>query len=142
SAGAEPGPIALTLAWQPGELAVEAKHCNGCGQCRTELPGQRMCPVFRGTHGEDGTPRAKANLLRELLLRQANGLQLASEEVRAVADLCVHCKMCASECPAQVNVPKLMLESKAANVAEHGIGRGDWFFTRLEDVLRWGSAVS
>src|SRR5207247_1162959 len=72
----------------------------------------------------------------------ADGLPLGAEEVRAVADLCVNCKMCASECPARLNIPKLMLETKAANVAEHGIDRADWFFTRLEEVLRWGSAAS
>ena len=54
----------------------EPSHCNGCGQCRTELPGQRMCPIFRATHAEAATPRAKANLLRHLLQQSADGLQL------------------------------------------------------------------
>ena len=35
-----------------------------------------------------------------------------------------------------------MLETKAANVAEHGMDGPDWFFSRLEGVLRWGSGVS
>ncbi|MBI3823070.1 MAG: FAD-binding protein [Planctomycetes bacterium] len=130
------------LHWQSDEPVLEANHCNGCGQCRTELPGQRMCPIFRATHREDATPRAKANLLRDLLKQSANGLQVSSEEVRTVADLCVNCKMCASECPAHLQIPKLMLEAKAANVAEHGLDRIDWFFARIEEVLRWGSAVS
>ncbi|MSQ95171.1 MAG: FAD-binding oxidoreductase [Gemmataceae bacterium] len=134
--------LPLSLAWQPEAILLEANHCNGCGQCRTESPGQRMCPIFRATHSEDASPRAKANLLRDLLQQQANGLQLSSEEVRTVADLCVHCKMCATECPASVNIPKLMLEAKAANVAEHGMDRSDWFFARLEHVLRWGSGAS
>jgi Fe-S oxidoreductase/FAD/FMN-containing dehydrogenase len=134
--------LTLSLHWHPDEMLLEATHCNGCGQCRTELPGQRMCPIFRATQGEDATPRAKANLLRDLLQQPANGLQLSSEEVRTVADLCVNCKMCAAECPAHLNIPKLMLEAKAANVAEHGMDRTDWFFARLEHVLRWGSAVS
>jgi FAD/FMN-containing dehydrogenase/Fe-S oxidoreductase len=139
---AEKSAVTLSLHWQPGEMLLEANHCNGCGQCRTELPGQRMCPIFRATHAEDATPRAKANLLRDLLQQQANGLQLSSEAVRTVADLCVNCKMCEPECPAHLNIPKLMLEAKAANVAEHGMDSTDWFFARLENVLRWGSAVS
>jgi Fe-S oxidoreductase len=81
-------------------------------------------------------------LLRDLLQRSGDGVPLGSEDVRAVADLCVHCKMCEVECPAHVNIPKLMLEAKAANVAAHGMNRPDWFFSRLEDVLRWGSALS
>jgi FAD/FMN-containing dehydrogenase/Fe-S oxidoreductase len=139
---AEKSNFAPSLHWQPEEVLLEANHCNGCGQCRTEQPGQRMCPIFRATHAEEATPRAKANLLRDLLQQSANGLPLGSEEVRAVTDLCVNCKMCATECPAHLNIPKLMLEAKAANVAEHGIDRNDWFFAHMEQFLRWGSAVS
>jgi FAD/FMN-containing dehydrogenase/Fe-S oxidoreductase len=135
-------PVTMSLHWQPDEVSLEANHCNGCGQCRTEMPGQRMCPIFRATRGEDATPRAKANLLRHLMHQNGNGLQLSGEEVRAVADLCVNCKMCAVECPAHLKIPKLMLEAKAANVAEHGIDQTDWLFARLEEVLRWGSAIS
>src|SRR5262249_40222215 len=51
--------FALSLHWQPNEMFREAAHCNGCGACRSELPGQRMCPIFRATHGEEATPRAK-----------------------------------------------------------------------------------
>src|SRR6202040_3023224 len=82
------------------------------------------------------------NLLRPLLQQKPDPRLLSPDEVRAVADLCVNCKMCALECPAHLKIPKLMLEAKAANVAEHGMDRNDWFFARLEDVLRWGSAVS
>jgi Fe-S oxidoreductase len=139
---AEAPAITVSLNWRADAMLAEANHCNGCGQCRTELPGQRMCPIFRATHGEDATPRAKANLLRDLLQPSADGMQISSEEVRAVADLCVHCKMCAVECPAHINIPKLMIEAKAANVAEHGMNGSDWFFARLEPILRWGSAVS
>lgn len=133
---------ALALAWQPETLLAEIRHCNGCGHCRTEQSKERMCPIFRATRGEEATPRAKANLLRALLPPPAGGMQMSSEEVRTVADLCVHCKMCVTECPARLDIPRLMLEAKAANVAEHGMNRTDWFFSHLEDVLRWGSAVS
>ena len=47
--------------------------------------------------------------------------------------------MCALECPAHVNIPKLMLETKAANVAEHGLDRTRWFFSRLETWAKIGS---
>jgi FAD/FMN-containing dehydrogenase/Fe-S oxidoreductase len=130
------------LRWSDPGPAVEASQCNGCGHCRTELPGQRMCPMFRATRTEAASPRAKANLLRHLLQNGANGHTLASDDVRAVADLCVNCKMCAHECPAHVNIPKLMLEAKAANVTQYGLPRGPWFLARLESFVRWGSAFS
>jgi FAD/FMN-containing dehydrogenase/Fe-S oxidoreductase len=125
-----------------GYVSNEVLRCNGCGECRTESPSQRMCPIFRATHDEAATPRAKPNLLRRLLQADADPHLLSSDEVRAVADLCVNCKMCARECPAHVNVPKLMLQVKAANVAEHGLDRTDWAMARTESFARLGSAFA
>jgi FAD/FMN-containing dehydrogenase/Fe-S oxidoreductase len=130
------------LRWPERGFVAEINHCNGCGHCRLETPHSRSCPVFRATGDEAATPRAKANLLRHLLQADADGRQFAADDVRAVADLCVNCKMCAHECPAHVDIPKLMLEAKAANVAEHGLDRSEWFLARLETVVRWGSAFS
>jgi FAD/FMN-containing dehydrogenase/Fe-S oxidoreductase len=135
-------PAVLHLRWQPGEVLAQCQNCNGCGQCRTEAPHQRMCPIFRVAHTEAATPRAKANLLR-FLLEEATDPQLwTSDAVREVADLCVNCKMCARECPAHVNVPKLMLEAKAANAAEHGLRRADWVMARTEAFARLGTAFA
>jgi FAD/FMN-containing dehydrogenase/Fe-S oxidoreductase len=130
-----------SLQWKPDEVRLECVNCNGCGQCRTESPSQRMCPIFRADHAEAATPRAKANLLRHLL-QETNLALLPSDEVRAVADLCVNCKMCALECPAHVNIPKLMLEAKAANVAEHGLDRTSWVLSRTESFARLGGALA
>jgi Fe-S oxidoreductase len=123
-------------------MVAECHSCNGCGECRTEAPAQRMCPIFRATHEEAATPRAKANLMRHLLQPGCDPRLLSSDEVRTVADLCVNCKMCAHECPAHVNVPKLMLQVKAANVAEHGMDRTDWAMARTESFAGLGSAFA
>src|SRR5437588_5996589 len=98
-----------------------------------------MCPVFRAGPREHASPRAKANLLRYLLEESSEGRQLGSNDVRAVADLCINCKMCAHECPAHVNIPKLMLEAKAANHAEQGLDRSDWILARIESAAAFGS---
>lgn len=129
------------LRWQPGEVRTESLSCNGCGNCRTQSPGERMCPIFRATHVEPASPRAKANLLRHLL-QEGTDARLSTDEVREVADLCVNCKMCARECPAHVNIPKLMLEAKAANVAEHGLDRTDWVLARTESFAALGSTLA
>jgi FAD/FMN-containing dehydrogenase/Fe-S oxidoreductase len=135
------GAAPLQLHWREGEVSAEANHCNGCGACRSEEPDLRMCPVFRAELTEAAAPRAKANIMRHLL---ANGAAppLAAAEVRDIAELCVNCKMCVQECPARVNISKLMLEAKAGHVAQHGLERGDWFFARLEAFLRWGSILA
>jgi FAD/FMN-containing dehydrogenase/Fe-S oxidoreductase len=137
SAAAEP-PHWL-LRWQPGEVRTETVNCNGCGHCRTEAPAQRMCPLFRVTQAEAATPRAKANLLRFLLQEGTDPRLLSSDEVRDVADLCINCRMCASECPAHINIPKLMLEAKAANTLEHGLARGAWTLARTESFAAFAS---
>jgi FAD/FMN-containing dehydrogenase/Fe-S oxidoreductase len=124
------------------QAAEEALACNGCGECRTESPTQRMCPIFRALGAEAATPRAKANLVRHLMRLDADPRELSSDEVRTVADLCVNCKMCATECPARVNVPRLMLQLKAANVTEHGLGRDDWALARTESFAGLGSALA
>jgi Fe-S oxidoreductase/FAD/FMN-containing dehydrogenase len=130
------------LHWEPGGVEGQSLNCNGCGHCRTDLPEQRMCPIFRVTHEEAATPRAKANLFRHVL-EQANGSRpLSADEVREVADLCINCRMCASECPAHVNVPKLMLEAKAANTAEHGLDRADWTLSRTEGFAAMASTFA
>ncbi|HKB40302.1 MAG TPA: FAD-linked oxidase C-terminal domain-containing protein, partial [Gemmataceae bacterium] len=134
--------LATCLRWGEEDPRAESQLCNGCGLCRTASPGSRMCPIFRADHAEASTPRAKANLLRVLLQDGSDMGALSTDEVRKVADLCVNCKMCAHECPAHVNVPKLMLEAKAANVGRHGLDRTDWVLARTETFARVGSALA
>jgi Fe-S oxidoreductase len=136
-------PIApLQLLWTNGSFTSECMECNGCGSCRSQEPVERMCPIFRAIPDEAATPRAKANLLRRLLEGPGDAPPLSSDEVRSVANLCVNCKMCRQECPAHVNVPKLMLEAKAANVAEHGMRLSDWVLARTESLARIGSTFA
>jgi FAD/FMN-containing dehydrogenase/Fe-S oxidoreductase len=130
------------MRWKDQEIQSEIRSCNGCGHCRTESESTRMCPIFRALPIEAASPRAKANLIGHLLRQSTDGRQLSSEQVRAVADLCVNCRMCAAECPAHVNIPKLMLEAKAANVAEHGLDRHNWALARTDDLAAFGSAFA
>ncbi len=134
--------LATFLRWPEEDPEAESQLCHGCGLCRTDAPGSRMCPIFRATHAEAAAPRAKANLLRHLLKDAADLRPLSPDDVRAVADLCVNCKMCAHECPAHVNIPRLMLEAKAANVGRHGLDRHDWALARTERFARVGSALA
>ncbi len=138
--GSPPG--GWLLLWKPEQVAEECNRCNGCGTCRTESLPERMCPIFRVQFAEAASPRAKANLLRSLLAKAESAEKLHHDEVRAVADLCINCRMCAVECPAKVNIPHLMLEAKAQHVAENGIGWDDWALARLESLAWLGSAFA
>jgi FAD/FMN-containing dehydrogenase/Fe-S oxidoreductase len=131
-----------SLRWSAEAVAEQCHKCNGCGTCRTATPPERMCPLFRVHGTEAAAPRAKANLLRALLRSNAEAAGLTAEDVREVADLCVNCKMCAIECPAHVQIPKLMLEAKAQHAAEHGLGKERWLIAHAEAFAAIGSALA
>ena len=111
---AAPPTIQLQLAWQPEEMAHAARVCNGCGVCRTSSPAVRMCPTNRYSPREEATPRSKANLARGLLTGTLSPGSVLEEEFKEIVDLCVHCHMCRLECPANVDIPRLMVEAKAS----------------------------
>ncbi len=134
--------IELQLRWGQGEMEQIARNCNGCGACRSQAAGVRMCPVFRFAPAEESSPRAKANLMRGIVSGQLDPDSLKTDEFKAVADLCVNCQMCRLECPAGVDIPKLMLEAKAAYVASNGLRFRDWIVTRLDLFSSLGSLAS
>ncbi len=115
--------------------ATELARCTGCGDCRTRSAPERMCPAFRATGLEAAAPRGMVNMLRVL----ADPTAASPDQVQAVAELCVNCKMCRDECSARVNVPKLMLEARARHHAEHGPDRADWVLARADWLAAMGS---
>jgi Fe-S oxidoreductase len=127
-------PFALQLGWSEAEMAAAARACNGCGACRSTTPEVRMCPINRMNPREEASPRAKANLVRGLLAGQLPEDTLLQDVCKEVADLCVHCHMCRLECPANVDIPKLMLEAKAAYVTTNGQKLHDWLLTRIDTL--------
>jgi Fe-S oxidoreductase len=54
-------------------------------------------------------------------------------------DLCVNCHQCRFECPAQVDIPKLVQEAKAQYVAANGMRFADWCLVRMDLFGVWGS---
>jgi FAD/FMN-containing dehydrogenase/Fe-S oxidoreductase len=128
------------LAWSDLSVLEAADRCNGCGSCQAALDPLRMCPTYKVWRTELASPRSKANLMRQVLRGAIDPRTASSDEFRAIADFCVHCKMCRVECPSAVDISKLMLEAKAANVAEHGLSRTDWVFAHLEGIAIRASA--
>jgi FAD/FMN-containing dehydrogenase/Fe-S oxidoreductase len=141
SAGSAFKPLELMLHWN-GDLPQVASSCNGCGRCRTQSPDARMCPIFRFAPSEEASPRAKANLMRGVIAGDLDPALLAKDELKAIADLCVNCHQCRLECPAAVDIPKLMIEAKAQYVAASGLGTADWLISRLDKFSGWLSAFS
>ena len=131
--------IEPALRW-PGLTLVEtASSCHGCGTCRSLDPTSRMCPSFRALRHEAASPRSQANLVRMLASGQIDPRLWGGDEFKAHADLCIHCKLCRTECPSAVDVSSLMLEAKAAHVNKHGLPTSDWIFSRIELWARLAS---
>lgn len=134
--------IDLQLQWGDGEIAHMVRACNGCGSCRAQDASVRMCPIFRFGQLEEHSPRAKANLMRGILTGQLDPELIKTDDFKDIADLCVNCQQCRLECPAGVDIPKLMLEAKAAYVANNGLRLRDWVVTRLDLFSALGSLIS
>jgi FAD/FMN-containing dehydrogenase/Fe-S oxidoreductase len=142
SAPNPPETFSLQLRWTPNELWQAAARCNGCGNCRTQSEPHRMCPVFHSQPSEEASPRAKANLMRQLMDGQLPPGELTTAGFKRIANLCFNCKQCQLECPSNVNVPQLMIEAKAAYVAEHGLESADWFLSRAHAIQTIGSMAA
>jgi FAD/FMN-containing dehydrogenase/Fe-S oxidoreductase len=134
--------IQLQLAWQPDEMAHAARVCNGCGACLTHSPETRMCPINRYSPREEASPRSKANLARGLLTGTLPQGAVLDDEFKEIVDLCVHCHMCRLECPANVDIPRLMVEAKALYTATNGESLHGWFMARIDALCGYGSRFS
>jgi Fe-S oxidoreductase len=139
--GAPPGTFELQLGWRPEEMASAARACNGCGACRSISLDVRMCPIFHMSPSEEASPRAKANLVRGVLTGNLPPDTLVQDACKEVADLCVHCHQCRLECPANVDVPKMMLEAKASYVRTNGLPLHDWLLTRIDRLAAFAGRL-
>ena len=131
--------IQPTLIWPELQMLEVASSCHGCGACRTHDPALRMCPSFRAIREEAASPRSQANLVRQIATGAVDPRFWGTDEMKAHANLCIHCKLCRSECPSGVDVSSLMLEAKAAYVEQHGLPPSDWIFSRLEMWAKLGT---
>jgi FAD/FMN-containing dehydrogenase/Fe-S oxidoreductase len=129
------------LIWPGRGRAEQVAACNACGTCRSQEPTLRMCPTFRALRGEAATPRAQVNLLRQIATGTLDPRTWGSEELRANADLCVHCNLCRIECPSGIDVSSLMIEAKAAYVEDHGLTPADWVLSKVEFWSKWASRL-
>lgn len=143
--GSDKDATSLTLlepesGWTREQLHLAAAKCSGCGVCRAEH-AVRMCPINHVAPREEASPRAKANLVHALLRATVGGQQSDESEVKQIADLCVHCHMCRLECPAEVDIPRLMSEAKAEHVRTNGLHFSDWVMVHVDGVAGFSRRV-
>ena len=86
-----------------GSFANAAARCIGLGACR-KLDSGSMCPSYMVTLEEEHSTRGRAHMLFEMLQGEVVDGGWRNEEVKKALDLCLACKACKSECPANVDL--------------------------------------
>jgi Fe-S oxidoreductase len=84
-------------------LAKATLRCIGLGACRKQ-DGGTMCPSYMVTLEEEHSTRGRAHLLFEMLQGEVIRDGWQDERVKKALDLCLSCKACKSECPANVDL--------------------------------------
>ncbi|MFD8302042.1 FAD-binding and (Fe-S)-binding domain-containing protein [Streptomyces sp. NPDC059690] len=125
-----------------GTFAEAANRCVGVGKCRqlTNSGGSVMCPSYQVTREEEHSTRGRARLLFEMLDGHGDGAirdGWRSEAVRDALDLCLACKGCKHDCPADVD----MATYKAEFLSHHYQGR-PWRRPRSDWSMGWLPAVA
>jgi FAD/FMN-containing dehydrogenase/Fe-S oxidoreductase len=124
------------------EFRTELEQCSGCGVCLSRESDLRMCPVFRAVGEELGSSRAKANILRLWATGQLEKKDFESPEFRKFLDLCVNCKACSRECPAGVDVSRLMATARAEYARRRGLRRAELALSHNRHLSMLGSIFS
>ncbi len=137
-----PARLKTNLRFAPDEFRFEIDQCNGDGVCLSCRPGSRMCPVFRVLGEETSCSRGKANLLRAWITGLLKEKDLASDAFKTVLGHCVNCKMCTIECPAGVDISKLVVEARAEVARRRGLRRAEWALARNRFMSVLGSVFA
>lgn len=139
---ADPQNLHFRFPHDGGSFAQAANRCVGVGRCRqhTTDGGQVMCPSYQVTGEEEHSTRGRARLLFEMLDGHGDspvGDGWRSTEVRDALDLCLACKGCKTDCPANVD----MATYKAEFLAHHYEHR-PWRRPRSDFTMGWLPALA
>jgi FAD/FMN-containing dehydrogenase/Fe-S oxidoreductase len=124
-----------------GSFSAAANRCVGVGKCRKLVNdgGTVMCPSYQVTRDERHSTRGRSRLLFEMLDGHGDGPITdgwRSEEVRDALDLCLACKGCKSDCPANVDMATYKAEFLAHHYRHRLRPRADYAMGWLPDLAR------
>jgi len=102
--------------------------CNGAGVCRKLADsGGTMCPSYMATKEEKDSTRGRANVFRQIFFeRQMDAYD--DDDIHEALELCLSCKACKSECPANVDMAKMKAEFMYRWQQNNGVSRAASFF--------------
>ncbi|MEU9594119.1 FAD-binding and (Fe-S)-binding domain-containing protein [Streptomyces sp. NPDC048193] len=132
----EPRDLHFRFPHDGGSFSQAANRCVGVGKCRQHTSdGTVMCPSYQVTREEEHSTRGRARLLFEMLDGHGDGAVRdgwRSEAVKDALDLCLACKGCKKDCPADVD----MATYKAEFLSHHYAGR-PWRRPRSDWSMGW-----
>ncbi len=123
-----------------GGFAATVELCNGVGACRKSLEGT-MCPSYMATRDEEHSTRGRANALRAVLSGRLPADEFTGRRLYEVMDLCLECKGCKAECPANVDMAKLKYEFLHHYHRAHGLPLRNRLFGGIARWSRLGARV-
>ena len=121
-----------------GSFAKAALRCIGLGACRKHDAGT-MCPSYMATLEEEHSTRGRAHLLFEMLQGEVTRDGWNDESVKKSLDLCLSCKACKSECPANVDLATYKAEFLSHYYEAHRRPLHAFAFGMVDKWLRLGS---
>jgi FAD/FMN-containing dehydrogenase/Fe-S oxidoreductase len=123
-----------------GGFAASVEMCNGVGVCRKTLEGT-MCPSYMATRDEEHSTRGRANALRAVLSGRLPAAEFTGRRLHEVMDLCLECKGCKAECPANVDMAKLKYEFLYHYHRANGLPLRNRLFGRVAQVSAMGARM-
>jgi FAD/FMN-containing dehydrogenase/Fe-S oxidoreductase len=133
-------PVTMLDFSNEGGFAAAVEMCNGVGACRKSLEGT-MCPSYMATRDEEHSTRGRANALRAVLSGRMAPKEFTGQRLHEVMDLCLECKGCKSECPANVDMAKMKYEFLHHYYRANGLPLRNRLFGRIETLNRLLSHV-
>ncbi|HEV8354507.1 MAG TPA: FAD-linked oxidase C-terminal domain-containing protein [bacterium] len=135
-------PITTHFDWTAdGGFAKSVELCSGLGACRKTVDGT-MCPSYMVTREEEHSTRGRANLLRAVLSGTLPAAELTGRRLFEALDLCLECKGCKGECPANVDMAKLKYEFLARYHAANGLPLRARLFAHIRTLNRLGAPLA
>jgi FAD/FMN-containing dehydrogenase/Fe-S oxidoreductase len=121
-----------------GSFAKASLRCLGLGACRKQDAGT-MCPSYMATLEEEHSTRGRAHMLFEMLQGEVTRDGWNDEHVKKSLDLCLSCKACKTECPANVDLATYKAEFLSHYYQSNRRPLYAYAFGMIDKWLRLGS---